>query len=108
MHVVRFEGFKSVTMNNVAFWDVTPCDSCKNRLFGGTYRLHLQGESNQRTKNTLAVASECTTLRIINNYMRTEAIKWDILHGGRERDTFKSSFSRPLCGKSYSIASYLI
>jgi hypothetical protein len=32
-----------VTMKNAVFWDVTPCDSCKNRRFGGTYRLHLQG-----------------------------------------------------------------
>jgi hypothetical protein len=29
---VRFEVFMAVTMNNAVFWDVTPCDSCKNRL----------------------------------------------------------------------------
>jgi hypothetical protein len=23
-----------------AFWDVMPCGSCKNRCFGGTWRLH--------------------------------------------------------------------
>jgi hypothetical protein len=23
-------------LKNGAFWDVTPCDSCKNRSFGGT------------------------------------------------------------------------
>jgi hypothetical protein len=23
-------------MKNAVFWDVTPCGSCKNRLFGGT------------------------------------------------------------------------
>jgi hypothetical protein len=28
---------------NTVFWDVTPCRSCVNRRFGGTYRLHLQG-----------------------------------------------------------------
>jgi hypothetical protein len=33
---VRFEIFTAVTMNNVVFWDVTPCGSCKNRRFGGT------------------------------------------------------------------------
>jgi hypothetical protein len=33
---VRFEVFTAVTMNNGVFWDVTPCGSCKNRLFGGT------------------------------------------------------------------------
>jgi hypothetical protein len=29
---VRFEVFTAVTMKNSVFWDVTPCDSCKNRL----------------------------------------------------------------------------
>jgi hypothetical protein len=33
---VRFEVFTGVTMKNGVFWDVTPCDSCKNRSFGGT------------------------------------------------------------------------
>jgi hypothetical protein len=27
---VRFEVFKALTMKNAIFWDVTPCDSCKN------------------------------------------------------------------------------
>jgi hypothetical protein len=25
-------------MDDAVFWDVTPCGSCKNRRFGGTYR----------------------------------------------------------------------
>jgi hypothetical protein len=29
-------------MKNAVFWDVVPCRSCVNRLFGGTYHLHLQ------------------------------------------------------------------
>jgi hypothetical protein len=33
---VRFEVFTAVTMKNGLFWDVTPCGSCKNRLFRGT------------------------------------------------------------------------
>jgi hypothetical protein len=33
---VRFEVFTAVTMKTGVFWDVTPCDSCKNRRFGGT------------------------------------------------------------------------
>jgi hypothetical protein len=37
LHNVRFEVFMAVTMKNVAFWDVTPCGSCKNRCSGGTY-----------------------------------------------------------------------
>jgi hypothetical protein len=40
----RFEVFTVVTMKNVVFWDVTPRDFRKNRCFGGTYRLHLQGD----------------------------------------------------------------
>jgi hypothetical protein len=35
-------------------WDVTPCGSFKNRRFGGTYRLHRQGEENQRDRIALA------------------------------------------------------
>jgi hypothetical protein len=64
----------AVTINNVVFWDVTPCGSCKN---------HIQNENIQRTKNTLAIESDCRTLRRFNHYMWTEAIGWDILHGGR-------------------------
>jgi hypothetical protein len=30
-------------MKSAVFWDMTPCTSCVNRNFGGTYRLHLQG-----------------------------------------------------------------
>jgi hypothetical protein len=29
------------------FWDVTPCGSCKNRRFGGTWRLLHQGDKNR-------------------------------------------------------------
>jgi hypothetical protein len=40
----RFEVFVVVTMKKVVFWDVTPCGSCKYWRFGGTQRLHHQGE----------------------------------------------------------------
>jgi hypothetical protein len=33
---VRFEVLKALTMKNGVFLHVTPCDSCKNRRFGGT------------------------------------------------------------------------
>jgi hypothetical protein len=33
---VGFEVFTAVTMKNGVFWDLMPCDSCKNRRFGGT------------------------------------------------------------------------
>jgi hypothetical protein len=32
---------------NGVFWDVTPCGSCKNRRFGGTWRLLDQGDKNR-------------------------------------------------------------
>jgi hypothetical protein len=43
----------AMTMKNAVFWDVAPCDSCKNRVFGGTYRLHHQGERNQLATNNV-------------------------------------------------------
>jgi hypothetical protein len=36
--------FTAVNMKNGVFWDVAPCDSCKNRRLGGTYRIHHQGD----------------------------------------------------------------
>jgi hypothetical protein len=35
------------TLKNGVFWDVTPCGSCKNRRFGGTYHLLHQGDKNR-------------------------------------------------------------
>jgi hypothetical protein len=37
-----------IIYKNAIFWDVTPCSSCENRQFGGTCRLHRQGEKNKR------------------------------------------------------------
>jgi hypothetical protein len=37
-------------MKSTIFWDITPCSPLSvNRRFGGTYRLHLQGRSEQET-----------------------------------------------------------
>jgi hypothetical protein len=47
-YLVRFKGFTAVTMKNAVFWDVTPCE---NRRFGGTYRLHHQGDKNRWARN---------------------------------------------------------
>jgi hypothetical protein len=44
---VSFVIFTAVTIKNASFWDVTPCGSCRNRIFGGTYRLHHQGDKNR-------------------------------------------------------------
>jgi hypothetical protein len=41
-------------MNNTVFWVVTLSGSCKNRRFGGTYRLNHQGEKNQQGRNNVS------------------------------------------------------
>jgi hypothetical protein len=38
-------------MKNGVFWDVTPRSSCKNRRFGGTWRLLHLGDKKRRTRN---------------------------------------------------------
>jgi hypothetical protein len=48
---VRFEVFTAVTMKNGVFGVVTPCGSCNNRRFGGTWRLLNQGDKNRWTRN---------------------------------------------------------
>jgi hypothetical protein len=35
-------------LKNGVFWVVTPCGSCKNRRFGGTWRLLHQGNKNHQ------------------------------------------------------------
>jgi hypothetical protein len=45
--IVRVEVFTAVTMKNGVFWDVTPRGSCKNRRFGGTWRLFHQVDKNR-------------------------------------------------------------
>jgi hypothetical protein len=44
---VRFEVFTAVIMKNGIFWDVTERGSCKNRRFGGTWRLLHQVDKNR-------------------------------------------------------------
>jgi hypothetical protein len=46
---VRFEVFTAVTMKNGVFWVVTPCGSCTNRRFGGTWRLRNVGSYKSHT-----------------------------------------------------------
>jgi hypothetical protein len=50
-------------MKNAVFWDVTPCDSCRNRRLVGTYRL------NQRSRNYFDPDDEGDTfLRDVGSY----------------------------------------
>jgi hypothetical protein len=37
----------TIHLKNGVFWVVTPCGSCKNRRFGGTWRLLHQGDKNR-------------------------------------------------------------
>jgi hypothetical protein len=39
------------TLKNAVFWNVTPCGSCSNRRFEGTYRHHHHGCQNQLVRN---------------------------------------------------------
>jgi hypothetical protein len=40
-------GELGTTLKNGVFWDVTPCGSCKNRRFGGSWPLLHQGDKNR-------------------------------------------------------------
>jgi hypothetical protein len=40
----KFEVFTAVNFKDAVFWDVKSCGSCKNRHYGGTYRLNLYGD----------------------------------------------------------------
>jgi hypothetical protein len=44
-------------MKNAVFWNVTPCGSCKNRRFGGTYLLHYHVEN--ISSQLASIASYC-------------------------------------------------
>jgi hypothetical protein len=44
---------ETVLVKNVVSRDVTPCGSRKNLRFAGKYRLHHQGEKNQRARNNV-------------------------------------------------------
>jgi hypothetical protein len=50
-------------MKNGVFWVVTPCGSCKNRRFGGTWRLLHQGDKIGELGTTKAATSNRRTLR---------------------------------------------
>jgi hypothetical protein len=48
LRYVRFDVFMAANMKNAVFWDVTPCGSCENRRFGGTYHHQHQSDKNRR------------------------------------------------------------
>jgi hypothetical protein len=51
---LRFEVFVEVTMMSAVFLDVTPCGSCKNRRFGGTYASIIRVKISELGTNSVA------------------------------------------------------
>jgi hypothetical protein len=47
---------------SAVFWAVTPCGSCKNGLFGGSYRLQHQGGNNRWTRNVSLTSNRRTPI----------------------------------------------
>jgi hypothetical protein len=54
---VRFEVFTAVTMKNGAYWDVTPCGSCKDRRLRGKCASIIRPTRIGELGTTLAVTS---------------------------------------------------
>jgi hypothetical protein len=52
--VYEYSTLKYALMKKAVIWDVTPCGSCKNRCFEGTWRLHQQVGKNWRAKNNVS------------------------------------------------------
>jgi hypothetical protein len=44
----------NILVKNVVYCDVTPCGSCKNRYFGGTYLRLNQNGKNQRARKIVS------------------------------------------------------
>jgi hypothetical protein len=59
-------------MKNATFWDMVPCRSFVNRLFGRTYRLHLQGrkigERGTSVSGWLQNTDDVATISIMPEY----------------------------------------
>jgi hypothetical protein len=53
-----------MTMRNAVFWDVTQWDSCKNRRFERTCRLHIRVTRIGELETMLAVTDNRSTLGI--------------------------------------------
>jgi hypothetical protein len=47
LSIVLNKNWQTTFRENGVFWVVTPCGSCKNRRFGGIWRLLHQGDKNR-------------------------------------------------------------
>jgi hypothetical protein len=72
-------------MKKSVFWNVTPCDSSRNRRFGGTYRLQHQVTIGE-IQTTLTIAGIRTTLR--RNTIKHCSYLADSCQPNNREDTF--------------------
>jgi hypothetical protein len=70
-------------MKNAVFWDVTPCWSCKNGRFGGTYRLHHQDGKHRGAMNvTNMLATEARCEQILCELVPTRPTRSNVPEDG--------------------------
>jgi hypothetical protein len=77
-------------VKNGVFWVVTPCGSCKNRRFGGNWRLLHEGDKIGELGTTQASTSSETS--VLTRATRRNNPEDTILHSHR-RENLKSYFS---------------
>jgi hypothetical protein len=53
----------TIELKKAIFWNGTRCGSCKNRRFGGKYRLHHQGD--KKLEEPHGLTSQKTTFFIV-------------------------------------------
>jgi hypothetical protein len=58
------------------FWDVTPCRSCVNRRFGGTYRLNLQGNLLNVSMTSLPTEEHYVNFDVFTTVTMKIAVLW--------------------------------
>jgi hypothetical protein len=92
-------------MKITVIWNVTPCGSYKNQLFGGKYRLHHQGDYIfLRSVLLLLVITDVPSSRILFSLMMeaelpsemsvlTRALRRNIPEDGIPLTTILSTFS---------------
>jgi hypothetical protein len=76
---------------NAVFWDVTPCGSCNNRRFGGSYRVHHQA---LRSVLRLLVTANIVPSSPILGTLMMEAIRFSetsVLRRAARRNTSEDS-----------------